>query len=349
MDEIKINLKKIVLNLIFVLLLSFFAFFLIGWLYHRGSFISLFHSIRPSYLLFALGLTILEWFLEALRIQKIIHALGRSINYGKVLRVTLIGSFFAKITPFDTGGEPFQIYFLQKDRELTLGESTAVIMIKTLLGHFSRLFLGILLPFLVILFWKKWFFSKTARILIYLGMPVYLGFIFFLLFVTLKPQIVKKIIFYFSHIQGFLGFGLSRIKKWLGKLSQTIDDFEQAKQKILTTEPADLVMIGFLSLLCWTLVILLPLILLYGMGVHSPILQTLTIAIIFYIATAYAPTPGSSGAAELGFATLFAVLVPKPLLGIFVLIWRLISYYSGLLIGGAVTLREVVRHKFKHR
>jgi len=349
MDELKVNLRRIALNLIFALLLSFFAFFLIAWLFHRGSFILLFRAIRPIYLFLALGLIILEWLLEALRIQKIVHALGSSVTYRKILKISLIGSFFSKITPFDTGGEPFQIYLLHKDRGLTLGESTAVIMIKTLLGHFSRLFLGMLLPFLVIFFWKQWLFTtKTARTLVNIGIFIYLGFISFLLFITLKPQTVKRIIFYLLHRQIFLRFSPSKAKEWLTKLSRTIDDFKQAKQKILTTHPADLVMIGFLSLLCWTLIILLPVILLYGMGVHSPIMQTLAIAIIFYLATAYAPTPGSSGAAELGFAALFSVLVPKPLLGIFVLIWRVFSYYAGLLVGGFLTLREIIYKKLKY-
>lgn len=347
MDELKVNLKKIIFNLILALVLSFFAFFLIAWLFHRGSFVLLFRAVRPIYLILALGLVILEWLLEALRIQKIIHALGSNIGYGEILKISLIGSFFAKITPFDTGGEPFEIYFLHKNRGLTLGESTAVIMIKTLLGHFSRLFLGMLLPFLVIFFWKNLLFTKTARILVNVGIFIYLGFISFLLFITVKPQSAKKIIFYLLHRHIFMRFSFSKVKKWLTKLSQTIDDFEEAKQKILKTQARDLAVIGFYSLLCWTLIILLPVVLLYGMGVYSPILQTAAIAIIFYLAAAYAPTPGSSGAAELGFATLFAVLVPKPLLGIFVLIWRIFSYYSALLIGGAITFREIIAKRIK--
>lgn len=347
MDELKVNIKKITFNLLLALFLSFLAFFLIAWLFHRGSFILLFRAVRPVYLLLALGLVIVEWLLEALRIQKIIHALGNDISYGEILKISLIGSFFAKITPFDSGGEPFEIYFLHKNRGLTLGESTAVIMIKTLLGHFARLFLGMLLPFLVIFFWKQWLITKTARILVNIGIFIYLGFISFLLFITVKPHSAKKIIFYLLHRQIFLRFHLAKVKGWLDKLSRTIDDFEEAKQKILATKASDLAVIGIYSLLCWILIILLPVVLLYGMGVYSPILQTASIAIIFYLATAYAPTPGSSGAAELGFATLFSVLVPKPLLGIFVLIWRLFSYYSGLLIGGTLTLREIISKKLK--
>ncbi len=347
MDEFKVNPKKIVLNLAIALFLSFFAFFLIAWLFHRGSFVMLFRAVRPIYLLLALGLVVVEWLLEALRIQKIIHALGSDIAYGEILKISLIGSFFAKITPFDTGGEPFEIYFLHKNRGLSVGESTAVIMIKTLLGHFARLFLGMLLPFLVIFFWKNVLFTKTAKILFNIGIFIYLGFISVLLFITIKPQNAKKTIFYLLNRPIFLRFHLGKVKGWLDKLNRTIDDFEEAKLKILQTKARDLAVIGVYSLLCWILIILLPVVLLTGMGVHSPILQTAAIAIIFYLATAYAPTPGSSGAAELSFAALFSVLVPKPILGIFVLIWRLFSYYSGLLIGGVLTLREIVSKRIK--
>jgi len=59
---------------------------------------------------------------------------------------------------------------------------------------------------------------------------------------------------------------------------------------------------------------------------------------IFYLAAAYAPTPGSSGAAELSLAALFGSIVPFPLLGVFVLLWRSITYYLTLIVGGVTLL-----------
>lgn len=346
MDEFKVNPKKIILNLSFALFLSFLGLALVAWFFHRGSFALLFRAVRPTYLLIAVGLTILDWLLEALRIQKIVHALGNQIEYRQVLKISLMGSFFSKITPFDTGGEPFEMYLL-RERGLSFGESAAVIMIKTLLGHFARLFLGMLLPFLVIIFWKEWLLTKTAKIIVNVGLFFYLSFVSVLLFVTVKPQKAKQIIFYLLHRPLFFPSFFERVKKILSKLSKVVDDFEEAREKILQAEPKDLAVIGVYSLVCWILVILVPVALLYGMGIYSPILHTLAIGIVFYIATAYAPTPGSSGVAELGFATLFAVLVPKPLLGIFVLIWRLLTYYASLLIGGVLTFKEVLFRKFK--
>ncbi len=44
-------------------------------------------------------------------------------------------------------------------------------------------------------------------------------------------------------------------------------------------------------------------------------------------------TPGSSGVAEIGTAALYAPLIPTPLLGVFVVLFRLITYHMNLIAG----------------
>jgi len=347
MEEIKIQPKKIILNIIFVILLSVFALFLISLLFHKASIKIWLKAVQPRYLLLTLGLIIFEWFLEAVRIQRIIHALGNKITFPEILKITLIGSFFAKITPFDTGGEPFEIYLLHTTQSLSLGESTAVIMIKTLMGHFARLSLGIVLPFLVIFFWHQWFLSKTASIVVNIGLFIYLFFVFFLLFITFKPDKAKRFITYLINHPFFPRFHPKKIERWLTRLSHTIDDFNEAKLKLFKTKTKDMIIVAGYSLLCWISIIFVPVAVLWGMGIHSPILEVIAVMAIFYLASAYAPTPGSSGAAELGFATLFSLLVPHTFLGIFVIIWRLLTYYTALFVGGMLTFKEIVSKKLK--
>lgn len=63
--------------------------------------------------------------------------------------------------------------------------------------------------------------------------------------------------------------------------------------------------------------------------------------------SSYVPTPGASGAAELGFAELFRMVVPPALIGLAVARWRLRTYYFTLLVGGTLTLgRQGMRDEF---
>ncbi|MGI6132153.1 MAG: flippase-like domain-containing protein [Bacillota bacterium] len=89
----------------------------------------------------------------------------------------------------------------------------------------------------------------------------------------------------------------------------------------------------------------IPAVVLTGLGLKTPYVQAMGVTIILYLASAYAPTPGSSGAAELGFVGLFSSIVPRAVLGLFVAVWRMITYYLNLALGGALmTLRFMCRN-----
>jgi uncharacterized protein (TIRG00374 family) len=85
--------------------------------------------------------------------------------------------------------------------------------------------------------------------------------------------------------------------------------------------------------------------LLAGLGVLHPQdvfrvigINNLLVAVLLYI-----PTPGAGGVAEAGAAALYAMLCPKYMLGVFVVLWRLFSFYIGAIVGGAVALKHVAQ------
>ena len=52
-------------------------------------------------------------------------------------------------------------------------------------------------------------------------------------------------------------------------------------------------------------------------------------------------TPGASGVAELGAATIFSVFVDSSILGVTVIAWRALTYHMNLLFGGIVSLKVI--------
>jgi uncharacterized protein (TIRG00374 family) len=44
-------------------------------------------------------------------------------------------------------------------------------------------------------------------------------------------------------------------------------------------------------------------------------------------------TPGSSGIAEVGATSMYALFLPSAILGVFVVIWRLVLYYFNIALG----------------
>ena len=62
-------------------------------------------------------------------------------------------------------------------------------------------------------------------------------------------------------------------------------------------------------------------------------LQICQLGIMLYLAVSFIPTPGNSGAADLSFYVLFAVGLPAGFAFPAMVVWRIISFYSYIIIG----------------
>ena len=93
-------------------------------------------------------------------------------------------------------------------------------------------------------------------------------------------------------------------------------------------------LLGFvLTVLFWTTGFMIPSMLLLGLGLDPVFIQSYAAQILLLIIIMMPTTPGSSGVAEIGTAALYAPLIPTPLLGVCVVLFRLITYHMNLIAG----------------
>jgi len=90
-----------------------------------------------------------------------------------------------------------------------------------------------------------------------------------------------------------------------------------------------------LTALIWMCDFLVPSALLVGMGADPDFLLSITSQIILAIIAILPLTPGSSGVAELSMSYLYSVFVPNSLLGPLVILWRVTTYFSNIVVGAA--------------
>lgn len=308
---------------------------------------TIFSIVNLWYFLGAIVLIFLNWALEAERLCAIADVLGFNLRFPKALQITLVGSFFANITPFDTGGEPFQLYLLAKNG-MGAGKSAATIMIKGIMSSLARITLGVGIPLWLLLIKKAWNLPPGLNTALNIGVIVYVAFTVVMLLIAWKPQVLARVIrwLFSRRIMRRLVKG-EKLDSISAKILKEINEFRGSMRGLAHANRKSLFLIAFYSLLLWVIVLTVPALLLWGLGVYSPLSQVLAVGIVFYLASAYAPTPGSSGVAEAGFATIFyaAQLVPYPLLGVFVTLWRLITYYLSFLIGGLVSVFSFSRKR----
>jgi hypothetical protein len=72
---------------------------------------------------------------------------------------------------------------------------------------------------------------------------------------------------------------------------------------------------------------------LMGLGQPPFIIESFLFQLIIAVVSMAPLTPGSAGIAEITAASLYALIIPSSVLGIFVVLWRLLLYYFNIFIG----------------
>lgn len=336
MNEKKIDLKSIGKNLFFSFLFTIIAIFIIVAISKGGNFLKTIVGIKPFYLIVSFGLVGLSWIFEALKVIYSARILDIKISYAQAINLTLIGNFFSAITPFQTGGQPFQMYLLSKNHNVEYGKSAFFLLVKDLMTFIARISLFLAIPIFVVIFRMEWNLPKSVSLVLDIGLAFYI-FISFLLFLAfLKTR--KFALFIERMIEKILPPKLS--KKVNEEIEKNIHLFEEGKKSLSKGKIKELLIVFFYSLLCWLTSLLLPVVLLRALGSESPALEIVFVAIVFLLSVAFTPTPGTSGAAEIGIAVFFSAFLPRQPLVAFILLWRFFYYYLGIIIGGFIVLKE---------
>ena len=139
-QKIKISniLWPLFLSLSVLVVISYYTFDL-------GTFKQLLQQLNPWFLLAAVGTVVARVAFGALRLNYLSHGL---LNFRESVRSQLAWDFFGAVTPSSVGGGPFIVVFLSKDRDIPLGDSTAIILFSTLL---EMLWQALLIPTIVLL------------------------------------------------------------------------------------------------------------------------------------------------------------------------------------------------------
>lgn len=303
-------------------------------------------SVGFKTLIVSLGIVVLSWIVDALRLKTLTSALTKNVSFWDAFKISMMGSFMAGVTPSDTGGEPLKVYFLHKEG-LSIGESTAVVTLSAFLHATSRLVLWILVPLVMLISGVSWQFNSVVKATLTFGVLVYLLFVGLFALVTFWPKSVETIT---------LRICSSRILRHVisektaasvvRRACEIASDFRNGIQKV-KQRGGHVGLAALLSIAYWILIISVPVFILRGLGDNVATLEVFCVSMTVYLIMAYVPTPGASGGAEIGSALFFAPILPAKILGVFVVVWRFVTYYTTLAIGGTMVIFETLKGTLK--
>jgi hypothetical protein len=123
------------------------------------------------------------------------------------------------------------------------------------------------------------------------------------------------------------------VEELIVRADKEIDNFHGAVLRFVRTGKAGLLWGMLFTLLYWVSECVTASLILIGLGQPPLLFESFVINLILAILMMMPLTPGSSGIAEVGATSMYALFIPASIVGIFVVIWRLVLYYFNIVLG----------------
>lgn len=297
----------------------------------------------PSFAELAAGVRGNEWYLfgafmmfvsfvvcESLCFMMILHSTGNGWKPFTSVKITIIGKYYDHITPFSMGGQPFQMYYLNR-RGVDIATSCAA----PLARHSIKL-LAVNIFVITLYIVNPTDASLGIKIAAFIGVAFNLTMPVFALILILKKEV---------------GLAIARWVVKLGAKIKIVKDYDRTLKKITTetekflnslrflgSRPLLLIGVGIFSALEVVSLVCVPFFVVRAFGVPIEFFDALVKGFYNMNAASFIPTPGTAGGAEAFFYGLFGDTLPEGSFFWAVMIWRFITFYSFILIGTATNI-----------
>ncbi|HKK83081.1 MAG TPA: lysylphosphatidylglycerol synthase transmembrane domain-containing protein [Atribacterota bacterium] len=297
-----------------------------------------FQHMDEGFLLVAAAVIFISMMVEGLRIQVVTRAINENIGFWESVKIFYIVFFLGGITPYFSGAIPAQLALFSK-KGIPIGKATMIATVRPIIK--SIVFL-IITPILFLYFRESLEeYELLSWFLLIAAILFSLFFIVLFILVVKNPQKIQTIFKWLKELSFLKKYlnkpGVEQKMKWI--MFQTIQF--QRSFHLLLGHPTEMFLMFLYTALYWFLYFLIAPLLLLAMGIQLDYALIMIIQVLIFFVLPFLPTPGGSGAAELGFASLFSFFVPENLLGIYVGGWRLFTFYINIIIGALLSLVEL--------
>ena len=296
-------------------------------------------NANKAWLLFGIFLIMGYWFFKALIFYRFTRKFKKDYSFKKAFKLQLLTNFFNAVTPFSSGGQPFQVYTLKK-QGVELTDSTNIIIENFIVYQIALVSLGII----SIIANSIFHFFTDVHVLKYL---VTIGFIMNTLIIIglfliafgrrFNKFVVSKVIRLLAKIKI-----VKKEEKTLENWNTYINNFHEGAKILIADKKFFFraVLDAFLALTCQYLI---PVVILYSTGDYTSFNGLISIVACSYVMLigSFVPIPGGTGGLEYGFIQFYGNFIGGTTLRVIMILWRAVTYYFGLIVGAiAVNIKE---------
>lgn len=297
-------------------------------------------SMNKWYLLIAFVLLLIFYLFKSLSMYSFCKKINKDFKFRESIQLILRTQFFNAVTPFATGGQPYQIYFLKKCG-IDYASSTGIVLQNFIVYQIALVLLGLISLFVNQTF-NLFEGSKMLARLIALGFITNTVVIIIMFMVAFSKKMNKRII----------GFGIKLLTKLkivknkeekLKEWDTNINNFYASAKKLLDDKKIFIgnIIFNFFALCTHYMI---PLFVLYAMGEFNAVNAIISIVASAYVMIigSFVPIPGGTGGLEYGFVTFFGNFITGSKLSALMLVWRFITYYFSMILGAiALNIKKV--------
>ncbi|HUX20333.1 MAG TPA: lysylphosphatidylglycerol synthase transmembrane domain-containing protein [Spirochaetia bacterium] len=300
--------------------------------------VSALRSFHPLYLLVLFGIWMVSFGLDAASFGFYTRGTDERLKFGAAIRAAAFRVFFNLITPFGFGGQPFVIYFLQREG-VPPGKGSSIVLIKLIVVS-SYVFFGAIAGF--VFFHTHIENAEVLNVFFYATAAIQVAFIALIVAGILRPRIVIRLL----TALGRLGHRFGIVKNPGRFRHQLVHEVYLAKSSFKRYFRQHLFSF-FMGTLCigviYTVEVITLWVIFLGLGVRLPFSTGIALGSLFLFLLSFLPTPGAAGLGEGAFVVLFSSVVPYYLLGVAVILWRLFYNYLTSILGAIFSSRHFSR------
>ena len=297
-------------------------------------------NINVWLLIVAFLMVIIYWLLRSKAVSIFTKKFSPKTTYWSSFQMMLRTQFFNAVTPFATGGQPYQVYHLIKDG-LSASVSTSVIIQNFIVYQIAMVFLGMIAVICNQVF-GVFDGNSLLKYLVTLGFIINTFVIIILFIVAFSRKMNKKLIHLGITILTKLKLVKDKEKK-LKEWDEYINNFHKSA-KILLENKFDFFLTILCNLVALSCLYSIPYVLLGATGDFASFSLPVAIMTSAYVMLigSFVPIPGGSGGLEYGFVSFYGTFITGSKLMAIMLLWRFVTYYFGMIVGAiALNMKKV--------
>ncbi len=320
-------MKKKVVNLI----IMFTALLIVLFFTLKDDFNGVMYELKKVnifIIIFSIILFFFSLFIKSISVNNFLQA-RHKYKLSKTFGLTVIAQFINGVTPFQTGGQPYEVYLLKKDG-IRITDSTNSIF-KDFISY--QIALIILSVISIILNIKRLsLVNFHTKFLITGGLLINIIILVLLLFFSFGKKPVTKLINKIMKCNF-----LKQKTEVLEKINGSLNNFYSSGSELKNSKLLFIRCI-VLNLIYLIILYLIPSFIFKSFNIDVSVLDSITITTLVMLIGNFMPLPGGIGGIEYGFMQLFGIIIFGRVLSGAMIMWRFVTYISCLIIGFIILL-----------